>query len=175
MELSFRSKRLYFSPLDQKDVPAVFALHSFPEVAKYNTIGIPKNEAESACVLAHKLNPKDTNNLGWAVYDGSDQFIGEIGLIFAPERFHKAENSYSIVPKHWNNGYATEAVFSLIQWGFAQGLHRIEAGVAVHNKLSIRVLEKVGMRREGHHRKILPLQSGWSDNYSYAILKEEFS
>ena len=53
-------------------------------------------------------------------------------------------------------------------------LHRIEA-VAVTNTASIRVLEKAGMVREGRHRKILPLASGWTDNYSYAVLDENLS
>ena len=53
-------------------------------------------------------------------------------------------------------------------------LHRIEAGVAVQNEKSIRVLEKLGMKREGRHREILPLISGWSDNFSYALLLSEY-
>lgn len=52
-------------------------------------------------------------------------------------------------------------------------LHRIEAGCAVGNIGSMTVLEKVGMFREAHTRKLLPLKSGWSDNYRYAILSTD--
>jgi len=45
--------------------------------------------------------------------------------------------------------------------------------VATQNLNSIKLLEKVGMTREGMHRKILPIRGGWIDNYSYAILEED--
>ena len=48
-----------------------------------------------------------------------------------------------------------------------------EAGTAVENIGSIRVLEKAGMTREGQKRKVLPLKKGWSDNYIYAILEDD--
>jgi RimJ/RimL family protein N-acetyltransferase len=52
-------------------------------------------------------------------------------------------------------------------------LHRIQAGCAVDNIGSIKVLEKVGMIREGRGRQILPLKSGWSDNFEYSILETD--
>jgi RimJ/RimL family protein N-acetyltransferase len=62
----------------------------------------------------------------------------------------------------------------LINFGFNDlKLHRIEAGCAVENIGSLKVLEKVGIQREGHKRKVLPLKNGWSDNYEYAILETD--
>ncbi len=62
----------------------------------------------------------------------------------------------------------------MIQFGFKTlKLHRIEAGCAVENHASIKVLEKAGMIREGRGRQILPLKSGWADNFEYAILENE--
>lgn len=113
--------------------------------------------------------------MGWALYDTRKNFIGEAGIILAPQCFQKAKISYSLAPDQWNKGLGTEIAKQLIQYCFNDlGLHRVEAGVAVHNHASIRVLEKAGMNREGTHCKILPLSSGWTDNYAYAILKEEW-
>ena len=59
----------------------------------------------------------------------------------------------------------------IINFGFDDlKLHRIEAGCAVENIGSIRVLEKVGMNLEGRKRQNLPLKNGWSDNFEYAIV-----
>ena len=170
----FQSNNIYFLPLKEEHISLVYKLHTYPEVAQFNTIGIPANLACTAKILAQKIDVNQKDNRGWALYDTHKNFIGEAGLSLAPDRFQKAEISYSLLPEQWNKGLGTEIAKRLIQYCFNDlGLHRVEAGVAVHNHASIRVLEKAGMSREGTHRKILPLSSGWSDNYAYAILKEE--
>ena len=90
-------------------------------------------------------------------------------------KYKKGEIWYKIHPNFWNKGYATEALMGLLHFAFNNlGMHRIEAGCAVENFASIKVLEKVGMTREGRKRKVLPLKMGWSDNFEYAILEEDF-
>lgn len=77
-------------------------------------------------------------------------------------------------PDYWNKGFGTETLHEILNFGFEKlQLHRIEAGCAVDNIASIKVLEKVGMNREGRKRQVLPLKSGWSDNYEYAILSTD--
>ena len=101
MNTTLQSKRLQFSPLEEADVSAVHALHSFEEVAAFNTIGIPKDIVATHKVLARKINPDDKENLGGEFETSIKNFIGELGLILAPPRFKKGEISYSIHPEHW--------------------------------------------------------------------------
>jgi ribosomal-protein-alanine N-acetyltransferase len=62
----------------------------------------------------------------------------------------------------------------VIRFGFDNlNLHRIEAGCAVNNIGSIKVLEKAGMVREGKGRQVLPLKTSWSDNFLYSILETD--
>ena len=62
----------------------------------------------------------------------------------------------------------------MVHYAFTElNLHRIQAGCAVANAASIKVLEKVGFTKEGRRRQILPLSSGWSDNFEYAILETD--
>lgn len=105
----------------------------------------------------------------------SNQFIGLIGINLGKEKYRNAEVWFKLHPNFWNRGFATEALQRLLTFGFEDlKLHRIEAGCAVGNLGSISVLEKVGMKREAHTRKLLPLKSGWSDNYGYAILEGDY-
>ena len=172
MSIVLHTSRLTLTPLTAAHVPAVFALHAQPAVAAFNTIGIPKNQSTTEAILAPKLDPENKDHLGWIIANKEGVFMGEIGLILAPERFKKGEISYSLHPDYWGKGYATAAVKKLLDYAFnSLDLHRVEAGVAVENIKSIRVLEKAGMQLEGCHRKILPLKTGWSDNFSYAILR----
>ena len=106
---------------------------------------------------------------------GTNQFIGLIGLNIGKLNYRIAEVWYKTHPEHWKNGYTTEALFEILRFGFyTLKLHRIEAGCAVQNLASIRVLEKAGMTREGLKREILPIRGKWIDNYFYSILEREF-
>lgn len=96
-------------------------------------------------------------------------------MILGKANFKNAEVWHKILPEHWQQGFATEALTQLLNFGFTDlRLHRIEAGCAVENSASIKVLEKVGMTREGCKRKVLPIRGNWVDNYFYAILDTDF-
>lgn len=101
-------------------------------------------------------------------------FVGLFGLNLGNEKYKLAEVWYKLHPKYWNNGLATEVLKRMISYCFDElHLHRIQAGCAVENIGSIKVLEKAGMTREGRGRKILPLKTGWSDNFVYSILETD--
>ena len=95
--------------------------------------------------------------------------------------FHKVfgEHTYEIGwvfnPKYYNKGYASEAAHSILKYGFeTMKLHRIIATCQPENIPSHRVMEKIGMRREGFFKKCIPHGNEWWDEYYYAILDEEW-
>lgn len=105
-----------------------------------------------------------------------DSFIGLIALKCGNPKFKIGEVWYKIHVRHWRKGFGTEALNKILDFGFDElKLHRIEAGCAVKNKGSIKLLEKVGMQKEGQKRKVLPLKNGWSDNFEFAILEEDWN
>ena len=95
--------------------------------------------------------------------------------------FHKyfGEHMYEIGwvfnPKYYNRGYASEAAYSILKYGFeTMKLHRIIATCQPENIPSYRIMEKIGMRREGFFKKCIPHGNEWWDEYYYAILQEEW-
>jgi len=161
--------------IDLSDLAAIHALHSLPETDRYNTLGIPKDLDETkhiitSWVAAHSATPITTYT--FAIERATDQeFVGLIGLKLWPQKHRRGEIWYKIHPDHWRKGYATQSVNLVLDFGFdTLKLNRIQAGCAVANTGSIKVLEKVGMTREGRGRKVLPLKTGWSDNFEYSIL-----
>ncbi len=172
------TERLKIVELDISDVEEIHKMHLMHEVARYNTIGIPKDISETQSYLQPGID--DQRNEIRSIYNwfirskDKGEFIGEMGMSLAPERFKMAEIHYSLVPHQWGNGYALEAVKRIITFGFEElGLHRIQAGVATENLRSIKLLEKAGMPREGLKRKILPIRGEWKDNYHCAILEDD--
>ena len=131
MNSLLHTDQLTLIPLTAAHVLAVFALHAHPEVAAFNSIGIPKNQSTTEAILAPKLDPANKDHLGWIIANKQGVFMGEISLILAPERFKKGEISYSLHPDYWGNGFATAAVKALLEYAFnSLDLHRVEAGVA---------------------------------------------
>jgi RimJ/RimL family protein N-acetyltransferase len=170
--------RIALRPIEISDLDAIHELHSLSETDEYNTLGIPNTIEDTRSVIAPWIvnnNEPIIKNYTLAIELKTDQrLIGLVGLKIAPAKFRKAEIWYKIQLNFWNQGYATEAVRTVIHYGFdILNLHRIEAGCAVDNIGSIRVLEKVGMTKEGRGRKILPLKAGWSDNFQFSILESE--
>jgi len=53
-------------------------------------------------------------------------------------------------------------------------LHRIWANCDRSNIASIKLLERLGMRREGHFVKSLWFKGEWVDEFWFAILREEW-
>jgi RimJ/RimL family protein N-acetyltransferase len=173
------SDRLVLSKITQKDLADIHFMNTHPEVAEYNTIGIPESINDTERVLTAALNSKQgqlPTKLGWSIrLKDNNQFLGELGMSLSTSKYNKSEIHYSLLPSEWGKGYASEAVSTIIKWGFEQvKLHRIEAGVATENSRSIKLLEKVGMKREGLCRQILPIRGEWKDNYMYAILDVDY-
>ena len=169
------TKRLELRPIEFRDLDTIHALHSLAETDEYNTLGIPDNIETTQSIIEPWIadnNRIEVRNYTMAIELKSErEFIGLFGLKLDHQKYNRAEVWYKVHPDYWNQGYATEALKAVLQFGFdTLGVHRIEAGCAVDNIGSVKVLEKAGMTREGRGRKILPLKSGWSDNFQYSIL-----
>ena len=179
MKVSLTSPRLTLKEVRSKDLALVHELHSFPEVDRYNTRGLPENIAETERSLAEWLLEQQAVPQLHYVFCITDirtsEFAGMIGLRLGKIKYRIAEVWYKLHPDHWGKGFATEALNAVLHFGFKDlQLHRIEAGCAVENVASARVMEKAGMQREGHKRKSLPIRGEWFDNFEYAMLEEDF-
>lgn len=179
MQIHLLTNSLSLSLVKQQDLLDIHELHSLPETDEFNTLGIPENAEQTKKILqdwmaasALALSPAFTFTIRARQ---NNAFIGLIALKCGNPKFKTGEAWYKLHVKHWRKGYATEALTEVLRFGFeVLKLHRIEAGCAVANAGSIRVLEKAGMQKEGRKRKVLPLKQGWSDNFEYAILEEDW-
>jgi [ribosomal protein S5]-alanine N-acetyltransferase len=53
------------------------------------------------------------------------------------------------------------------------GLHRVEIDIRPENKASLRVVEKLGLRREGYYERYLDIDGAWRDHVAYAVTVED--
>ena len=169
------TERLTLRPVAATDLEAVHHILSEPLVDRYNTLGVPASLDDTRAHLDYMVSGNQATpceRYSFAII--GEQYMGLIAINLGVPKYRRAEVWYKLLPDHWGEGYATEALRAIVDLGFdTLGLHRIEAGCAVENIGSIRVLEKVGMQREGRKRKSLPLETGWEDGYEYGMLVED--
>jgi ribosomal-protein-alanine N-acetyltransferase len=176
--VSLLTERTELKLIDFSDLEFIHELHSLPETDQYNALGIPKDIEETKLVIKpwieENLKEEITNYTFLIEENQSKNSIGLFGIKLGNKKYKRAEIWYKIHSDYWNKGFATETVKAAINYCFdTLKLHRIQAGCAVENIGSIKVLEKAGMTREGRGRQILPLKQGWSDNFEYAILESD--
>jgi RimJ/RimL family protein N-acetyltransferase len=83
---------------------------------------------------------------------------------------------YLVHPEFWGKGFATEAAKELLALGFEEvGLHRIWASCLPENPASERVLQKLGMRKEGFLIQNLKIHGVWKSSFLYAMLADEWA
>ncbi len=97
---------------------------------------------------------------GWVVLMDRRAGEGELGFILRPDA--------------QGQGLAREAASRVIAHALeVRGLHRLFADVDPENRASIRLLESLGLRREGHLRATYKTHMGLRDSYIYALLASD--
>lgn len=91
--------------------------------------------------------------------------------------FQNAYASWAVSADVAGQGYATEGVWALLDLAFSEeaglGLHRVQANIIPENEPSIRLAERLGMRREGRAERYLKIAGEWRDHWMYAKTVEE--
>ena len=109
------------------------------------------------------------------VLKSNNLLIGNCGIRIDKAHPLQADIGYELDPEHWNHGYATEAAQAIVDFGFANfGLHRVWSWCIADNVGSAHVLEKLGMRLEGHLRENESYKGRWWDTLMYGILANEW-
>jgi RimJ/RimL family protein N-acetyltransferase len=165
--------RLRLRPFRLEDEAAVHGYTSDPEVTRY-TSWEPHTRAQTNARLRGWIAGVETS-IHLAIESREQSaVIGWTGFVSIDAQRQTGIFGYLLSRAWWGQGYATEAARGLINWGFTNlNLHRVVAECSVENLPSIKILEKLGMRREAHFRKNIMKDGQWRDTYLYALLKEE--
>lgn len=149
------TERLILRPFVQADAPMVQELAGEFAIAD-TTLEIPypyENGMAESWIATHEKKFQLGELAIFAVVRKSDAtLMGTISLeLFS--RFRRAELGYWIGLPFWNQGYCTEAAQAVIEFGFTTlQLHKIVAHHLSRNPASGRVMQKIGMVREGTFR-----------------------
>jgi RimJ/RimL family protein N-acetyltransferase len=74
----------------------------------------------------------------------------------------------------WGRGYSVEAARAVLAFGFGElDIHRFFADIDPRNAASLRVAEKLGLRREAHFIENVFVKGEWCDTIIYGLLARE--
>ncbi|MCY3647811.1 MAG: GNAT family N-acetyltransferase [Chloroflexi bacterium] len=168
-----RTRRLLLRPFGMADVDDMFANASDPEWGRYIQVPAPYTPRDAEKFVARVVLTDPEDNLRWAlVHEG--RVAGNLDLTPGPEGV--AELGYALARPVWGQGLATEAARAALAYGFESlGLVRIFAYAVSTNAASLRVLEKLGMKREGLLRRHRLIRGEYVDDIFCSILREEWS
>ena len=105
-----------------------------------------------------------------------DALLGAINLSeIVRDAFQSAYVGYFGSIEHAGSGYMTEGLHLVLRRAFGPlSLHRVEANIQPRNRASLRLVRRLGFRREGLSRRYLKIGGRWCDHERWAVLSEEY-
>jgi ribosomal-protein-alanine N-acetyltransferase len=163
--------------LTEEDAGHFLGVYSDPRVMRYWSRGPFQDKDEALAALARiECGWRDDVFYQWGIVPvGEEQVIGTATL-FRIERDHRrAEVGFAIGSAWWGRGLGTATVSRLTEYAFGQlALGRLEADVDPRNFASLRVLEKLGFRREGLLRERYHVGGEVQDSVILGLLKRDW-
>jgi RimJ/RimL family protein N-acetyltransferase len=96
--------------------------------------------------------------------------------MYRSETHRQGEIGFVLHPDHQGKGYASEAARAMLRLGFEQlDLHRVIGRCEARNDASARLMERLGMRREGHLVENEWVKGEWQSELVFAMLAAEWA
>jgi [ribosomal protein S5]-alanine N-acetyltransferase len=172
----FKTERLVLRQVLPNDAEQMHILRSDDSTMKF--LDRPRSKSvEDAHALIKKMDEAQKNNEGitWTItIIGDDRLIGTIGIWRIDKENHRGEIGYMIFPDHWKKGIMTEATTAVLKFGFEKlNLHSIEANLNPENIASVKLIEKLGFRKEAHFTENYFFEGKFLDSLIYSKLNPD--
>jgi RimJ/RimL family protein N-acetyltransferase len=181
--LPISTERLTLRDFREDDYEAVHSYASVNENVAYMEFG-PNKPDDTRAFIRRAMDtaaehPRKKFELAVILTETGD-LIGSCDLHTEPDNSGKGEVGWLLHRDYWQQGYGPELGRALLALGFdVLGLHRIVARCDAENYGSYRVMEKIGMRKEGLFIEARPAnklspEKQYADELHYAITKQEW-
>ena len=171
------TERLLLRRMEMRDARDLFEYSRDEEVARYVLWEAQKNVSESRAYIKFMLRKYRAGDpASWCIVRKDEgRVVGTIGYMWFQPENNAAEVGYSLARDCWNQGFMTEALTCVLEFGFTRlNLNRIEAQHECDNPASGHVMRNAGMKHEGTLRQRIYNKGRFADVDLYAILKSDF-
>jgi RimJ/RimL family protein N-acetyltransferase len=177
---NIEAERIILRKFKESDAEVFFKYRTNPKVALYQGEGWGDYKFEQAVkFVKEQMNCEPGIPGNWfqiaIELKENRNLIGDCAIHTLPQDTNQVEIGFTINPMYQNKGFGTEAIKCLLGYIFnVLNKHRVIAITDVRNQNSIKLLEKIGMRKEGHFIKNAWYKEEYTDEYLFAMLKEEW-
>lgn len=170
--------RLTLRKMSMRDAPDVYQYARDEEVARHVLWDAHRSLWDSRAYIRFLQHQYRAGlPCSWAiVLRETGRVIGTIGYMSYSEENAMAEIGYSLARDQWGQGLMTEALSAVLDEAFrALKLNRVEALHFTDNPASGRVMEKCGMKHEGHMRNRIYCKGAFRDVEMWGILRKDWT
>jgi len=170
------SQRLILRRFNETDLEPFLAYLNDPLVARYQSWeSYTEQQAREVIEQQENLVPGLPGK--WFTFAlelrESKTLIGHVALKMLDDK--QAEMGFTLARSFHGKGLAFEAASRVLDYVFTNlKLHRVIAITDCENERSFALLDRLGMRREGHFIENIWFKGKWGSEFSYAILREEW-
>lgn len=171
------TSRLRIRQMQMTDDEALFAIKSDLEVTRQYGQEPHQSLDETRSWIQRRLDDYEhRSTMFWVVtYKEKDTAIGACCFWNFDQTFRCAEIGYELHPTYWNKGIMSEALSSVLAFGFVDlGLNRIEANPLAINEASKSLLLKLGFKHEGTLRQRHFFRGQFEDQLYFGLLKKDW-
>jgi ribosomal-protein-alanine N-acetyltransferase len=176
--MALHTPRLLLREFVENDAAEVNQYEADPAVARYATLEVRSLADSLEYIRALVADSQERNR---RVFDFAliqrehGRLIGRCGMKLSEAEPNEAMLWYVLTRSVWGKGYAVEAARAVLAFGFEElRLHRIFVDIDPRNSASLRVAEKLGLRREGHFLETTWAKGEWTDRVVFALLDREY-
>jgi RimJ/RimL family protein N-acetyltransferase len=174
------SERLVLRRFQAGDAQVFAAYRSRPDVARFQSWDAPFPLAEAERMIGDMADEHPDTGGEWFQFAvalrSTRELIGDCAARTDADDPRQAEIGFTLAPQYQGSGYATEAARRLVGYLFDErAKHRVSASCDPRNTASAHVLERLGMRLEGHLRQSTWAKGEWTDDLLYAVLASEWT
>jgi RimJ/RimL family protein N-acetyltransferase len=175
---TLETPRLRLRHFTDSDLGNFIAYRNDPEVARYQSWeGISEPEAQAFIQEQKAIQPGIPGQWFQIAIELKETgtLVGDCALKVEEHDPRQAEIGYSLSRVYQGRGIASEGVSRVLDYVFGTlKLHRVIAITDCENLASVALLERLGLRREGHFHQNIWFKGKWGDEYLYAMLQEEW-
>lgn len=179
LPLPITTRRFLIREYAAEDATSVYGYVKDPVYWQYQRSDAPSEEQIKTLiewvVREQAASPRLLYFLAVARRD-SGEIVGEAVLKITNPTDRQGDLGFGVVPKFWKQGYGTEIGQAILEAAFTHfKLHRVAGLCSPDNKASIRVMQKLGMAREGLLRDVHYGRGKWWSSLVYGILEAEYA